>query len=156
MERIERHRKNVFDTYRSGALELKKQLSDLEFNTNWKERHLFFPNSQQMDQQKKQSALMERSLAIQKLQGSGANVQGLLTEIKNNFNNGNTDACGEMYQYLLSHTLQGMSMENNFNLISELKNGFKAKGLDDLNDMKKDLSTAKNEFATIENKFKIN
>lgn len=150
---LEQHRQRVFNKYQRGAILLKQDYLNAKNSINKKMQDIFYPASNSFDEAKKQTALLQRNLAITQMSNGKLNENGLMQQIENDFVNGNIDANGQRFDYLLTHDTGNLA--TNIKAIAKLKDGFNALGLDSVNELKRDVETASDEFRELTSTFQV-
>ena len=153
LERVNEHKQRTFSKYQREAIAAKNEYLDAKNSIDKKKQNIFYPGSTSFDESKKQTALLQRTLAVTQMQGSGLNEAGLLKQIQEDFNNGNIDANGERFNFLLTHNTG--NLQTQLSAISKLKEAFNARGLDAVNELKRDVDTAAGEFNELKNTFGV-
>ena len=152
LERMNEHKQRTFSKYQKEAIAVKNEYLDAKNSIDRKKQSILYPRSSGYNEAEKHTALLERSLAIQQMQGS-IDKNAMLKMIDDDFANGNVDKNGEVYSYLLTHNLN--NLETQLTIISKLKEVFNARGLTAVNELKRDVDTAADEFHELQTTFGV-
>jgi len=154
-KKIEEHQLKVLNKHRREAMKLRDNFESDKKQVESKKKTIFFPKSNSYNEAEKQTAILQRNLAVSQLQAGNFNADALINQIENDFKQGNTDVNGERFHYIKSHNFPGVSLENQLKVMSALKKGFNDLGLSELNEMEKDVEQGQTELAEIKKTFQL-
>jgi hypothetical protein len=153
LEDLNQAKLNLLNARRNEARIYKENYESLKAGLDKKKEQILFPNSNSWNEQAKQTALMQRQLAISRLSSGSIDKEAFAKEIEDNFKNGNIDYNGEAYNYLLND--KRLPLETSLHLIDKLKQGFNARGLQELKDLKEDLADSEQAYLEIKKTFQL-
>lgn len=154
-DKLNEARLDLLNAKRGEARRLKENYDSVKSSLRGKRERIFYPKSNGYNEAEKQSAYLQRNLAVSQLQAGNFNADALINQIDRDFELGNIDINGERYDYIKSHNFTGVGLDTQLKVLSALKRGFDKRGLSELNETEQDLKEGESSYQELVKTFQL-